>query len=117
MDAKTEEFEQVSVLGKQMLFTNLRIDRDTVPEELYLYEVRHDDEGCGDPVQIGTRILVNHWGTLISRVPLPLVKDKYSGRSFLDINPQTDWDYNGSILSLQKYMQETEVVPGAAPAW
>lgn len=107
-DAAAERFERVSVFGKPMLFTSLRIDRNTVPAGLYLYEVRHDDESCGDPVQIGTRIFVNHWGTLISRTPLTLLKDESSGRSFLDIEPQTDWCYGDGILTLREYMEEVE---------
>ena len=33
-DARRERFEQVEVLGKNVLFTELRVDRDTVPEGL-----------------------------------------------------------------------------------
>ena len=49
-----------------MLFTCLRVDRDTVPQGMYMYEVRHDDDQQGEPVQIANWIMVNHWGTLIS---------------------------------------------------
>ncbi len=40
----TEKFEDVTVLGHPMLFTCLRVDRDTVPQGMYMYEVRHDDD-------------------------------------------------------------------------
>ena len=53
IDATKETFESVTVLDKPMLFTCARIDRDTVPKGMYLYEVRHDDDQRGDPVQIG----------------------------------------------------------------
>lgn len=52
VNAMTEKFEDVTVLGHPMLFTCARVDRDTVPEGLYMYEVRHDDDQQGDPVQI-----------------------------------------------------------------
>ena len=51
-NAMEETFTEVRVLGKPVLFHDLRIDRSTVPKGLYLYEVRYDDEGLGDPVQI-----------------------------------------------------------------
>ena len=41
----TEKFEDVTVLGHPMLFTCLRVDRDTVPQGMYMYEVRHDRMG------------------------------------------------------------------------
>ena len=50
VNAMTEQFEDVTVLGHPMIFTCLRVDRDTVPEGLYMYEVRHDDDQQGDPV-------------------------------------------------------------------
>ena len=50
IDATKETFESVTVLDKPMLFTCARIDRDTVPKGMYLYEVRHDDDQRGDPV-------------------------------------------------------------------
>lgn len=66
----TEKFEDVTVLGHPMLFTCLRVDRDTVPQGMYMYEVRHDDDQQGEPVQIANWIMVNHWGTLISNRPI-----------------------------------------------
>lgn len=35
VNAMTEKFEDVTVLGHPMLFTCARVDRDTVPEGLY----------------------------------------------------------------------------------
>ena len=52
VNAMTEQFEDVTVLGHPMIFTCLRVDRDTVPEGLYMYEVRHDDDQQGDPVPV-----------------------------------------------------------------
>ncbi|MFR6694634.1 MAG: LPD28 domain-containing protein [Dysosmobacter sp.] len=49
VDARKERFELVEVLGHPMLFTCLRVDRNTVPKGLYLYEVRNDDDQCGTP--------------------------------------------------------------------
>ena len=66
-NAMEETFTEVRVLGKPALFHDLRIDRSTVPKGLYLYEVRHDDEGWGDPVQIAKGIMVNHFGSIITR--------------------------------------------------
>lgn len=36
VNAMTEKFEDVTVLGHPMLFTCLRVDRATVPEGLYM---------------------------------------------------------------------------------
>ena len=75
MDARQEIFEDVTVLGKPMIFTNLRIDRNTVPKGMYAYDVRHDDDMQGEPCEIAPFILVNHWGTIISNTPLDFNKE------------------------------------------
>lgn len=78
VDARKERFELVEVFDRPMLFTCLRVDRNTVPKGLYLYEVRNDDDQCGIPVEIGRWIMVNHWGTLLSATPIKLEPNRYN---------------------------------------
>ena len=51
-------------------FTEDRVIRDTVPPEKWHYEVRHDDEGYGEPCQVKDAIIVNFFGTLITDEPI-----------------------------------------------
>ena len=53
-------------------FYDVRIERSSVPQGLYHYEVAGDDDCGGDPVRVAKGILVNFFGTLISRTELPL---------------------------------------------
>ena len=74
LDASTAKFEMVTVLNLPMLFTCCRVDQDTVPEDLYIYEVSHEEDVRGKPVQISEWIRVNHWGTLLTSKPIRLDK-------------------------------------------
>ena len=56
-NAMEEIFTEIEVLGKPALFHDMRIDRNTVPKGLYLYEIRHDDKGWGNPVRIAKGIM------------------------------------------------------------
>ena len=47
------------------LFTNLRIDRKTLPEGMYAYDIR-DCDSNGRCESIAKHVLVNHWGTIIT---------------------------------------------------
>lgn len=105
-DAMKEVFEEVTVLDKPMLFTCQRIDRATVPKGLYLYEVRHDEDMRGNPVQIANWIMINHWGTLISNGPLKLTPSKTVNNSYLDIDPEKDWNYEGAEATISEYMEQ-----------
>lgn len=71
------EFEPISVRGIRCLFTDERIDRKTVPKNMYLYEVRHWDDDWGIPCEIATHVAVNFYGTIISNSRLPLNDEGY----------------------------------------
>lgn len=75
LDYRTEKFQKVSVCGIPCDFSDMRIDRSTVPEGLYQYEVADDDESQGDPTRVKKGIMADFFGTLISDVPLPLGRD------------------------------------------
>ena len=99
VDAKETCWEKVEVLGREGLFTCLRVDRSTVPEGWYMYEVRHDDECQGEPVEIALWVMVNHWGTLLVKEPFDLEKSQITNNAYLYIDPEEDWNYLGEIYS------------------
>ena len=100
-NAMTEGFEEVTILNKPALFTSLRIDHATIPRGYHKYEVRHDDDCQGDAVQIAKRIMVNHWGTLITHEEINLPPDGY-----LDIEPE-DLNYStGDCQSMKEFMDK-----------
>ena len=59
VNAFTEEYEYIELFGKPGLFTNARIDRDTVPEGWYAYDLRGSDYDPGEPPE--TDGLVGCW--------------------------------------------------------
>lgn len=99
-NAMNVTWEKVKVLGREGLFTCLRIDRKTIPEGWYMYEVRHDDECQGDPVEIALGIMVNHYGTLIVKEPFDLKPSTITNNAYLDIDPEKDWNYIGDFIKL-----------------
>ena len=75
LDYGKATFEGVSVCGIECEFSGMRIDRNTVPEGKYQYEVAEDDDSGGDPARVKQGILVNFFGTLICSEPLPIGDD------------------------------------------
>ena len=65
-----ETYDPVDLFDKPALFTNLRIDRATVPPGLYAYDIRHDDEGRVATIE--NHVRVNHMGTVITAEPTDL---------------------------------------------
>lgn len=97
--ANEERYALVSILGKPALFTSLRILRDSVPEGIQHYEVRHEDENGMAAAQIARGIMVNHMGTLLMRSELAL-----DARGFLDIEDRDLVFTNSGIRELEAYM-------------
>lgn len=71
--------------------TCCRVDQDTVPEDLYIYEVSHDENIRGKPVQISEWIRVNHWGTLLTSKPIRLDKYPRTFKTYREIDLEADW--------------------------
>ena len=75
IDARTEPFEEITIFNEPALFTPLRIDPSTIPVGVYKYEIRHDDECQGIACEVAKRIMVNHWGSILTLRPLDLGDD------------------------------------------
>lgn len=71
-DYREIKTEKVEVKGIPCEFYDMRINRETVPEGKFLYEVAGDDDSGGDPARVGVGILVNFYGSLICNKKLPL---------------------------------------------
>ena len=99
-NAKEIEWEKVEVLGKEGLFTDYRVNRDTIPEGYFMYEIRHDDDCHGDPVQIAKWVIVNFWGTLLVKEPFNLEPSPMTNNAYLNIDPEEDWSYTALYVNI-----------------
>ena len=75
LDYSKEKFTKVRVCGIECDFSDMRIDRSTVPKKKYQYEVAGDDDSGSNPSRVRHGIMVNFFGTLISDAQLPLMND------------------------------------------
>lgn len=82
LDATKETFEAVEILGIPALFTALRVNRATVPKGMYLYEMQTDEGDWSQPCLLGRRIMVEHFGTVLTASPIDLPDTGY-----LDLKP------------------------------
>lgn len=59
-DAYKEDYEHIELFDVPGLFTNSRIDRETVPAGWYCYDLRGSDDDPGDPTTVEEQVTVNH---------------------------------------------------------
>lgn len=91
-----------------MLFTCLRIDRSTVPEGLYAYDLRDGDACSGEICEVAPYIMVNHWGTILCREPIAMTDGSYRAVT------EDDYSYTGEEIALDDYLAEQTEDEGMA---
>lgn len=77
VNAREEEYEYVELFGKPALFTNSRIDRSTVPEGWYAYDLRGSDYDPGEPMTVEFIVAINHAGTILIHEPVSIPKEGF----------------------------------------
>lgn len=95
--ANEVSWEKVKVMGKECLFNDLRIDRQSIPEGYFMYEVRHDDEDWGEPVEIALGVMVNFFGTLLTKEQFTLEPSPITDNAYLWIE-EGGWYYSGKFV-------------------
>lgn len=96
INARNADYQMVECFGVTGIFTASRIDPDTVPLCLSMYEIR-DGGSDGDPAEIANSIAVDFLGTL-------LTKNEIDVPQF--INPNEDWNYLGYETTMQTFMED-----------
>ena len=94
------DFEVAELFGERVLFNELRIQRESVPKGLRLYELRHEDEDDAFPCQIADGILVNFYGSVLTSRPIQLSAD-----GCLDLL-RGDFGYADCEMTLKDYLSE-----------
>lgn len=88
VDARTERFEAVEIVGIPGLFTTQRVDRSTVPKGMYAYDMQTSEEDWSQPCVLARHITVEHFGTVLTASPIPLPPNGYLNLSAGDFDEQ-----------------------------
>ncbi len=75
VDVQKEVLEEVELLGRTGYFTELRVDKETVPEGMHCYELRYGDDD-GFPVSVEENVRVNYFGAVLLAEALELGNEK-----------------------------------------
>ena len=111
IDAKTERFEAVEILGIPGLFTTGRVDRKTIPPGMYAYDMQTSEGDWSQPCLLARHITMEHYGTVLTASPIALPKTGY-----LDLKPgdfHQPSEYEGLTVAdfEEKYLSPCPVIP------
>ena len=77
INVQEEMLEEVQVSGHLALFTELRVDKSTIPEGVYCYALRHGDDDSF-PVALDKNVCVNYFGSVLMTEEIELEKSQYA---------------------------------------
>ena len=96
-----EKYQKVEIFDVPGLFSNGRIDPATIPEGMYVYDMRGSDDDPGQPIAVESHVTVNHAGSVITAKPLDLGED---GR--LMFTEDEGLNFIGGEISAYKFLNE-----------
>lgn len=86
-DARKEYWDTMNIKGVNGYFSDIRIDRNTVPKCFHFWELA-DADSDGEPCRYKSGILVNFFGTFITTGELP-IDDKLFNCGYIE--GYNDW--------------------------
>ena len=96
-----EKYQEVEIFDVPGLFSNGRIDPATIPEGMYVYDLRGSDDDLGQPITVENHVTVNHAGSVITAKPLDLGED---GR--LNLTEEECLNFVGGEISAYRFLNE-----------
>lgn len=95
-----KKYQEIELFGKPALFSNGRVDREKLPENLFCYDLRGSDYDPGYPITIQEVVVVNHAASVITAEPIDLTE---KGFLYLEDN----LNFIGGNVTLQHFYEET----------
>lgn len=91
----TADYQFMDVCGTTGVFTNMRINRESLPEGFHKYSLRSGEEEfiC----QICNEVMVDHAGDFITKEPIDLGPEGFKALS------SEDWGFTGEAVDFEAY--------------
>ena len=108
LEKANPKFDLVLIFDKPVLFTCERLDRNFPIGGVNYYDVRHDDECRGVMARLKDRVMVNHWGNVISKErfePREVDGKIFTTAEGIDMD-ESDYNYLGETLSVREYLEK-----------
>mgnify|MGYP004451723911 FL=1 len=97
IDVGTEQFQEVEIKGHRALFTELRVDKSTIPEGMNCYELGHGDDDRY-PAALELNVRVNYFGAVLMTDKVEFGQEEYVSLEY------DDFGFTGETLSATEYL-------------
>lgn len=97
IDVTKEQFQEVEIRGHYGIFTELRVDKSTIPKGMNCYELRHGDDDSY-PAALEQGVRVNYFGAVLMTDKMKLGENGVMELSY------DDFGFTGEDLSVSEYL-------------
>lgn len=101
IDVTKKKLSEIEVKGRLALFTDLRVDKETVPDGMYCYALRHGDD-FGIPCSIEEKVAVNYFGAILTTEPFD-----FENRRYIEVKYE-DFAFTGEHLNIRQFKEKME---------
>lgn len=96
IDVNTGQLQEVEIKGHYGVFTELRVDKSTIPEGINCYELRHGEDDSY-PAAMEENVRINYFGTVLMTDKMELGEEGYVELAF------DDFGFTGEDLTMPEY--------------
>ncbi len=102
IDVNQEVLSEMEIWDRKVLFTELRVDKSTMPENVYCYAMRHGDDDSF-PVTLERNVAANYFGSILTTEPFDLGKSGYLAIDY------DDYGFTGAEMKLEEFLLENRI--------
>ena len=96
-----EIYDLIELLGQKALFTNQRLTKADIPQGLYVYHLRENDNG--EFCTIEPQVLVNHAGSVVTKEPID-----FKGADHIAFDEDSSPNFLGEDMTFGDFMEMSE---------
>lgn len=96
IDVNSRQLQEVELQGRYGVFTELRVDKSTIPKGVNCYELRHGDDDSY-PAALEENVRVNYYGAVLMTDKMELGQEGYVSLSY------DDFGFTGEEMTMLEY--------------
>ena len=96
-----ESFDLIEVEGQKALFSNQRLTKADIPQGLYVYHLRENDNGEFSTIE--PQVLVNHAGSVVTKEPID-----FNGADHISFVEDSSPNFLGEQKTFEDFMEMSE---------
>lgn len=107
-EVKERYFNVARLFGEVVLFTYDRVDKSTIPPDLYVYEISHEPYNFQKPIKLGKHSDLDYYGAVVCKKEIKFYRKNSDGHAYRLLKSDKDLYITYNMSSISKYLNSTK---------